>query len=162
MSLANGDSAGYFAAAAEGRLVFQKCRHCGNVQFPPDYSMTVASGNPGQSQELGWFWIDTQALRWQRITTFATANIPSPVIDITKPIQLDILITPACSALPGDVNGDGSVDLLDVDAYVVALLDPAGFASQYPFGCIENADVNNSGAADGVDNQLFVDLLLAP
>ena len=40
MSLANGDSAGYFAAAAEGRLVFQKCRHCGNVQFPPRHQCT--------------------------------------------------------------------------------------------------------------------------
>lgn len=37
MSQANGDTAEYFAAVAEGRLVFQKCGHCGNVQFPPRY-----------------------------------------------------------------------------------------------------------------------------
>ncbi|CUH81328.1 Zn-ribbon domain-containing OB-fold protein [Tropicibacter naphthalenivorans] len=35
MSLANGDSARYFAAAQEGRLVFQTCADCGAVQHPP-------------------------------------------------------------------------------------------------------------------------------
>lgn len=33
--LSNGDSASFWAAAAEGRLVFQKCGECGHVQFPP-------------------------------------------------------------------------------------------------------------------------------
>ena len=32
---ANGDSLEYWQAAKEGRLVFQKCRDCGHVQFPP-------------------------------------------------------------------------------------------------------------------------------
>lgn len=40
MGLANGDSAAYFAAAAEGRLVFQKCKDCGSVQFPPRHHCT--------------------------------------------------------------------------------------------------------------------------
>lgn len=35
MTLANGDSAEFFAAAAEGRLVFQSCKSCGEVQYPP-------------------------------------------------------------------------------------------------------------------------------
>lgn len=132
-----------------------------NAQFPPDFSETVGIGNPGQSQSLGWFWIDTQAQRWQRISTGAVASVPSPIIDLTRPIQLDVLLLPPCS-LKGDVNSDGVVNLLDVDAYVLALIDPAGFAAQHPFGCIENADVNNSGAADGEDSQPFVQLLLTP
>lgn len=133
----------------------------GNAQFPPDFSETVGVGNPGQSQSLGWFWIDTQPQRWLRISTGAVANVPSPIIDITRPIRLDVLILPPCS-LPGDVNADGTIDLLDVDAYVLALIDPAEFATQYPFGCIENADVNNSGEANGDDSQPFVQLLLTP
>lgn len=32
---ANGDSIGYWTAAAEGRLEFQRCTACGHVQFPP-------------------------------------------------------------------------------------------------------------------------------
>ncbi len=35
MTLANGDSAEYFAAAAEGRLSLQQCSHCEAIQFPP-------------------------------------------------------------------------------------------------------------------------------
>lgn len=31
----NADSAGFWHAAAEGRLVFQHCSDCGHVQFPP-------------------------------------------------------------------------------------------------------------------------------
>lgn len=41
MSLANGDSTAYFAAAADKRLVFQKCNQCGEVQFPPRHHCTA-------------------------------------------------------------------------------------------------------------------------
>ena len=34
-SLANGDSAEFWKATAEGHLIFQRCRRCGNVQHPP-------------------------------------------------------------------------------------------------------------------------------
>jgi uncharacterized OB-fold protein len=37
VNIVNGDSAQYWAAAKEGRLLFQKCRSCGAVQFPPRY-----------------------------------------------------------------------------------------------------------------------------
>ena len=32
---ANGDSIPYWEAARQGRLIFQKCKGCGTVQFPP-------------------------------------------------------------------------------------------------------------------------------
>lgn len=35
MNASNGDTREYFTAAAEGRLVLQKCASCGAVQFPP-------------------------------------------------------------------------------------------------------------------------------
>lgn len=34
---ANGDSAGFWQAAAEERLELQACRACGHIQFPPRY-----------------------------------------------------------------------------------------------------------------------------
>ncbi|MCA0043367.1 Zn-ribbon domain-containing OB-fold protein [Celeribacter litoreus] len=34
-TLANGDSAPYFEGAEQGKLLFQKCTSCGEVQFPP-------------------------------------------------------------------------------------------------------------------------------
>ena len=33
--LENGDSQDFWTGAREGRLVFQKCRICGSIQFPP-------------------------------------------------------------------------------------------------------------------------------
>ncbi len=159
--------ADFEGAPLEGEALFQEPGNSGstsaNAVFPPDFSETVAVGNPGQSQSLGWFWIDTTAQRWLRVTTGAVATTPSPIIDLTRPIQLDILIqdAPVCS-IPGDVNGDGLVNLGDIDAYVLALLDPVEFAVQFPNGCLNNADVNNSGLADGADSQPFVDLLITP
>ena len=51
----------------------------------------------------------------------------------------------------GDVNCDAQRDLLDVDAFLLALLDPAQFVLTYP-GCdISNADVNSDGTIDGED-----------
>jgi len=35
ITLANGDSLPYFEGARDGKLLFQKCKGCGVVQFPP-------------------------------------------------------------------------------------------------------------------------------
>lgn len=35
--LANGDSIQFWEGAAQGKLLFQRCKACGNVQFPPRY-----------------------------------------------------------------------------------------------------------------------------
>ena len=46
---ANGDSADYWAAAAEGRLVFQTCAACGAVQFPPRHHCATC-----WQEDLSW------------------------------------------------------------------------------------------------------------
>ena len=61
----------------------------------------------------------------------------------------------------GDLNCDGLVDLSDVDPFVMALVDPAGYAAQYPDCDIMNADMNGDTVIDGLDVQGFVDALLA-
>jgi hypothetical protein len=63
-------------------------------------------------------------------------------------------------AMPGDMNCDGVVDLLDIPGFVAALLDPAGYAQQYPCCNVANANVNQDAAVDGLDIQPFVNLLL--
>ena len=61
---------------------------------------------------------------------------------------------------PGDTNCDGLVNIDDVPAMALALLDPDGFEAEYP-GCdLGRADLDQSGVVDGRDIQLFVDLLL--
>ncbi len=66
-----------------------------------------------------------------------------------------------CEAgLPADANCDGLVDNGDIDAFVLALIDPAAYATTYP-GCpISNADVNGDGTTDNGDIDAFVQCLL--
>jgi len=56
-------------------------------------------------------------------------------------------------ALPGDVNGDGSVDISDVTALIDYLLSGTGN--------IENADVNNDGDINISDVTALIDYLLS-
>jgi hypothetical protein len=59
----------------------------------------------------------------------------------------------------GDANGDDSVDVSDVEPFILALVDPDEYNNQYA-GCLPTCDVNRDGAVDGLDVQAFVDLLL--
>jgi hypothetical protein len=62
----------------------------------------------------------------------------------------------------GDLNCDGVVDVEDIAAFALALVDPAEYQTEYP-GCDPaRADLDGSGAADGLDIQLFIDVVLAP
>ena len=100
------------------------------VGLPSASAATAAKGNPGQSEWLRWFWKDTTADRWARITTGGVANKPSPIIDLTKKIRLDVLLT---DAVPGDMDADGDVDLLDYAAWAACLAGPN--VSTPPGGC---------------------------
>lgn len=63
---------------------------------------------------------------------------------------------------PGDLNCDAFVTLADVDAFVLALLDPSAYATAFP-GCnLTLADVNGDGFVNGLDVGPFVVLLLTP
>ena len=62
----------------------------------------------------------------------------------------------------GDMNGDGSRNGLDIDAFILGLVDPEGFAQQYPgVDRICAGDTNRDGAFNGLDIDPFVDLLLS-
>ena len=59
----------------------------------------------------------------------------------------------------GDLNCDGTIDANDIDAFVLALINPAGYATTYP-GCdINRADCNGDSNIDGLDIDPFVALL---
>jgi hypothetical protein len=62
--------------------------------------------------------------------------------------------------LVGDLNCDCRVDALDINAFVVALLDPAEYATAYPDCDRELADANRDGAVNALDIEPFVDLLV--
>ena len=60
---------------------------------------------------------------------------------------------------PGDLNCDGLINGFDIDPFVLALTDPAGYAAAYPDCDRMLADCNNDGVVNGFDIDPFVALL---
>ena len=61
--------------------------------------------------------------------------------------------------LTGDLNCDGVVNNFDIDAFVLALTDPAGYAKKFPNCDRLLADMNGDGVVDNFDIDPFVKLL---
>jgi len=76
----------------------------------------------------------------------------------TKPI-LTIDIAPV--ELPGDIDFDQDVDMIDLEIFVNLLLGPP-HSDGYPAEYWDRADLNADGPVDGLDIQLFVDAMTAP
>jgi hypothetical protein len=64
------------------------------------------------------------------------------------------------ATLAGDMNCDGLLNGEDVQAFVLALMDPTGYAAAYPTCRYYNADCNCDGLVDTTDAQAFVAALL--
>ncbi len=61
--------------------------------------------------------------------------------------------------LHGDMNCDGDVDFFDIDPFVLALSDPAGYVAIYPECHLLNGDCNGDGALTFDDIDCFIALL---
>ena len=61
--------------------------------------------------------------------------------------------------LIGDMNCDGTVDFFDIDGFVLAIIDPDGYAAQYPDCDIMAADGNGDGLVNFFDIDSFVELI---
>ncbi len=59
----------------------------------------------------------------------------------------------------GDMNCDGAVDLLDVDPFILAISDPAGYGAAYPDCDINQADCNQDGVVNLLDVDPFIAIL---
>jgi hypothetical protein len=84
-----------------------------------------------------------------------------PTLDNDGNIQFYewIEISLANSLIPGDMNFDGSVDLLDVFPFILGLSDPDQYESQFGFPPSAAGDLNGDGVFDLLDVAPFVDLL---
>ncbi|MBL8880431.1 MAG: immunoglobulin domain-containing protein [Phycisphaerales bacterium] len=60
----------------------------------------------------------------------------------------------------GDLNCDGALDNFDIDPFVFALIDPAGYATAYPNCDRDRADINGDGVVDNFDIDPFVARLI--
>jgi uncharacterized protein (DUF362 family) len=59
----------------------------------------------------------------------------------------------------GDANCDGAVNFDDISPFVLALGDPAGYASEFPYCIWQNSDCNGDGQVTFDDIDPFVALL---
>lgn len=64
--------------------------------------------------------------------------------------------------LVGDLNCDAHVDFGDINPFVLALTNPAGYELMYPNCYIKNADINRDTRVDFGDINAFVRLLTNP
>ncbi|TWT40387.1 hypothetical protein RAS1_40960 [Phycisphaerae bacterium RAS1] len=62
-------------------------------------------------------------------------------------------------AITGDMNRDGSVNVLDINDFVFGLSDPIGYEAAYGVNPIYAGDVNRDGFFDVLDINPFVALL---
>jgi len=64
--------------------------------------------------------------------------------------------------LTGDLNCDGTVDVNDVDPFVLLMADPQLWQRRHPRCLALNGDINNDGVADFGDINPFIKLLTNP
>jgi carboxypeptidase A4 len=64
-----------------------------------------------------------------------------------------------CPYPPGDLNCDGTIGFGDINPFVLALTNPAGYATAYPNCDINLADINGDGTVGFGDINPFVALL---
>ncbi len=84
------------------------------------------------------------------------AYAPETGAELTSEIQL---VIPELGE-PGDMNCDGVVNFFDIDGFVLALTDPAGYVEAYPDCDAMLADVNGDGSVDFFDIDAFVMLIM--
>ncbi len=127
----------------------------GWVSAVDDAGRTTESTGPG---ELGFTpWIDRTRRLAGVFVTVTTADL-GPQIAVLQQRIRDILDRRRA----GDLNCDGRLDFDDNEPFLLARVDPAGYAAAYP-GCdARNADCDCSGAVDFEDIDAFLVRLMSP
>ena len=135
----------------------------GNVitALAPDDIFTMGLG--GYAHFNGVEWTPEPApefVPWGALVDLAFVN-PCEVIGVgMKSVGDDfatyiVNLEPVSQPVPGDINGDGVVDLNDVAPFTAVLLGSPQNPTHIP-----RVDLNNDGASDGLDTQGFVAALL--
>lgn len=110
--------------------------------------------NPN-SNFLGWgtmynFWFEANSAPAEGQVTLGLFKPHTP-----QSVQFNANV-PSTGLLLGDLNCDGVLTVADIGPFVIALTDPAGYASQFPACNILSADMNNDGVVTVADIAGFV------
>ena len=68
-------------------------------------------------------------------------------------------LTAYAAPVSGDLNCDGAVNAADIDAFLLAVANPALYARRYPRCDRALADVNGDGAVNAFDVAAFLKLV---
>jgi len=120
-----------------GALVVVK----GDPAVPANWSIYPYGQSPLPHYQLGWVTFDAVGNLWVSAISEGTA----------------VLL--AGTGMRGDLNCDGVVNNFDIDPFVLALTDPAGYAQRFPDCDRLLADINGDGVVDNFDIDPFVALL---
>lgn len=109
-----------------------------------EYTLPIDSGSANTGQGVG---LD----QFGAIYLSATVNVPSQM-HVAKIVDEDLVAG-------GDMNCDGAIDAFDIEPFLLALFDPAGYAAQYPDCDVRLADIDGDGSVDAFDIEPFLALL---
>jgi len=131
----------------------------------PAFLEVVVTANP--SPTLQWR-KDGQpisgATQWVLVMAHGTAALEGQY-DVVAINALDSTVITAATlmlVILGDANCVDGVNASDINAYVLALINPSAYGQAYPACSTLNADLNGDVLADGLDVAPFVRLLVSP
>ena len=75
--------------------------------------------------------------------------------------QFQTIIGDVRTDLPGDVNGDGSVDILDADNVIVIIINGGNGHDRLKEGGSLKGDVNGDGVVNITDLNLIIDTIIS-
>ncbi|TWT41858.1 ASPIC and UnbV [Phycisphaerae bacterium RAS1] len=102
------------------------------------------------------------ALRFVGTSGDCDSDGASDIAEILSGAESDVnrnTIPDSCESV-GDCNCSGAADMLDISAFVLAIIDPSGYADQFPECNRLNADTNGDGAVNVLDINRMIELLV--
>ncbi|MEW6249900.1 MAG: hypothetical protein AB1716_04580 [Planctomycetota bacterium] len=127
--------------------------------------LAAAGSAAAQDFALDWWTFDGGGAMWTTGGSFelsGTVGQPDASLAVMAGGSLELRggFWPGIPAFRvGDLNCDGQVNFADINPFVLALSDPAGYAAAYPHCNILNGDCNADGHVDFDDINPFVALL---
>ncbi len=130
-------------------------------------ALLAGLGSPARADfSTDWYTVDSGGVLWTAGGPFelsGTIGQPDAGVLGGGPFELIGGFWSAAPAFPpGDLTCDGQINAFDIDPFVLALTDPAGYALAYPDCDAGLADINGDGSVNVFDIDPFVELLAGP